>query len=615
MPPDLLHEFRVGPWKIEPLRGAVTDPDGKAQHLEPKVMDVFVCLAEHANELVTRDQLLETVWSGHAAADELLTRAISDLRHALQDDRGDPKYIETVPKRGYRLIGEVRLADGSPAQSATKASRFFKRPVATLGAVGLVAIVVLYIVFDKGVMTGETTSTFEAEKSIAVLAFADLSPEGDQEYFSDGISEEILNALTTIQGLKVTSRTSSFSFKGKDVPIPEVAEILGVAHILEGSVRKSGDRLRIAAQLIEVSGDRHLWSNTWERTLTDVFAIQDEIAAAVVESLRVKLLGELPKAQRTDPEAYSLLLQAKVPARTTTKEGNAEAIRLLTQALAIDPEYAAGWAALAIVQAEQALDWHLPPKKSYARAEASARRALSLDPNNDAAMVVLGVVEMYLRWDFEEAGKWFHKARKVAPGHSMPRNALAIWTGNLGQAEAALALYQEAVDRDPLSPQVLGNFVGANTNAGRFDIARSQIEAGKQIAPESNYITARAALLEYHQGNFEDALRYADQLESPNQFLRACAFHSLGRFSEAEAELEGLRQLETPGASVAGVYACWDEEEKAFEWLDRAYEEHDQGLTSLRTKPEFQILHHDPRWEALLQKVGISDEHAEKLGL
>jgi tetratricopeptide (TPR) repeat protein len=332
--------------------------------------------------------------------------------------------------------------------------------------------------------------------------------------------------------------------------------------------------------------------------------------------LRVTLLGELPKAQRTDPEAYSLFLKSKVPARRFTKEGFEEASRLLIQALAIDPEYAQGWSELARNQVNQAMWKKVKLEEGYPRAQVSAQRALSLDPNNALAMAMLGAVEMSWNWDFVAAGEWFRKAREVAPGDATPLTGLAYLTSYFGRADAALELYQEAVDRDPLNVVALGNLASANSSAGRFDIARSQIEAGKQVNPESAYITGRAGWIEWDQGNFEEALLHSYQRERPYELLRACALHGLGRFSEAQAELDGLQQLDTPHAHiVALVYGCWGDKDRAFEWLERAYDEHDPSLLRLRSELDFQKLHDDPRWEALLQKLGLSDEHAEKLGL
>ena len=260
-----------------------------------------------------------------------------------------------------------------------------------------------------------------------------MSADPDNEYFSDGLSEELLNLLAKIPELKVAARTSAFAFKDKDTDATEIARQLRVAHILEGSVRQSGDRLRITAQLIDASNGYHLWSNTWERTLTDVFAIQDEIAAAVVESLRVTVLDELPTAQRTDPKVYALLLKSRIPAMRFDNQGFEDAARFLMQAIAIDPDYAPAWAALAINQVNQARFKAVNPADGYVQADTSARRALSLNPENADALVTLGGVEMFWNWDFEAAGKWFRKAREVAPGDARPLNALAIWTGYLGR--------------------------------------------------------------------------------------------------------------------------------------------------------------------------------------
>ncbi len=409
------------------------------------------------------------------------------------------------------------------------------------------------------------------DQSIAVLPFANMSADPDNEYFSDGLSEELLNLLAKIPELNVAARTSAFAFKEKDTDITEIARRLRVAYVLEGSVRQSGDRPRITAQLIDTSNGYHLWSDTRERKLTDVFAIQDEIAAAVVASLRLTLLHEMPRAQRTDPEAYFLFLKSKAQARLRTKEGAEEAVRLLARALTIDPEFASGWAALATVQVNNAFRLGRSPKETYAGAEASARRALSLDPENSTAMIMLGAVEMFLRWDFAATGKWFNKAREIALGDSRPLNALAVWTRYLGRSDAALALYQEAVDRDPLSVIVAVNLAAANTNAGRFKAARLQIEAMKQFAPDAGRILTSSAWLEFNQGNFKEALRYSDQIQGPDYILRACALHGLGRFAEAQAELDGYQQRNPARAvGVADIFVCWGEVDRAFEWLERA---------------------------------------------
>ena len=265
MSSKLLKGFSLGPWTIEPLRGVVSGPNGETHHLEPKAMDVFVCLAERANELVTRNQLLDLAWRGNTAFDEQLTRVVGDLRRALHDDPGDPTYIETVPKRGYRLIGQIRLPGGTSFEknlthfvSITQ----LKEHKLAFVIVTALALALVYFAYNEFVIdpaqeeTPATTSTQledinetdRWEMSVAVLPFVNMSDDPGNEYFSDGLSEEILNLLARIPGPKVIGRTSTFSFKGKNEDLHVIGQTLGVKTVLEGSVRKSGDRVRITAQ-------------------------------------------------------------------------------------------------------------------------------------------------------------------------------------------------------------------------------------------------------------------------------------------------------------------------------------------------------------------------------
>jgi len=350
---DLQQGFRLGPWTIEPLRGAVTGTDDQTQHLKPKVMDVFVCLAEHSNKLVSRDQLLESVWSGHVAADELLTGAVSDLRRVLQDDRGDPQYLETVPKRGYRLIKQVRpLGDtdseeNAPSSSASAA--MLQTRHRTLWAAGFALVVVVAVLtgLNVGGMRDRLlgVATPKLVKSIAVLPFVNLSSDQEQEWFADGLTEEILNSLSMTPDLLVTARTSSFAFKDSSDDVPTIAATLGVDHILEGSVRRGADRLRITVQLIRAEDGFHLWSETFDRTPDDIIAIQEEIAIEIASALETAM----------DPEALAEMMSVdtrSVPAYEAYLTGNGlwlasdddiylrlDARDAYEEAVALDPEF------------------------------------------------------------------------------------------------------------------------------------------------------------------------------------------------------------------------------------------------------------------------------------
>jgi tetratricopeptide (TPR) repeat protein len=241
----------------------------------------------------------------------------------------------------------------------------------------------------------------------------------------------------------------------------------------------------------------------------------------------------------------------------------------------------------------------------FARAEDSAQRALSLDPNNVSALLTLGSVALFARWDFEEARVWFARARDVGPGLASPLNALGFWNGMLGRREAARSLFQRAADRDPLQLVYLAHLAYTNYTTGRFEFAKLQVEAIENIDPASNLYLFHSGWLEWHQGNFEQALVYADQRPGSHG-LTACSLHRLGRFTEAQAALEELKP-DNPHA-LAAAHSCWGDADEAFVWLERAFEQRSPELIALRGNFIFEPLHDDPRWQTLLRKVGITDE-------
>jgi TolB-like protein/DNA-binding winged helix-turn-helix (wHTH) protein len=311
MPTELSQGFRFGGFTAEPLKGSLAGDDGQSRHLAPKAMDVLVRLAEAAPKPVTRDDLITAVWGERYVSDEVLTHAIKELRHALDDSPTKPQYIQTIPKRGYRLLKKARPIDDPPPAREGRKRRY------RFIAASLVLVVLACVWFAVNLarnaeptipripwMLGGTAPgpdevtvsgiTVNPVPRIAVLPFADLSPDGDQEYFADGISEEILNLLAQIESLKVIARHSAFSFKGQNVDIPTIAAKLDVSYVLEGSVRRSGDLVRITAQLIDATDSSHLWSEAYDRDYSaeNLIEIQCEVASAITGQLRMTLTGE-----------------------------------------------------------------------------------------------------------------------------------------------------------------------------------------------------------------------------------------------------------------------------------------------------------------------------------
>ena len=323
-----------------------------------------------------------------------------------------------------------------------------------IGLLVLGAIVAAFMIVSR---RPTTSLTAIPEKSIAVLPFVNMSEDKANEYFSDGISEELLNLLAKIPQLQVTARTSSFSFKGKEIAIPEIARTLHVAHVLEGSVRKAGNSVRITAQLIKAGTDTHLWSQTYDRKLDDIFAIQDEIAADVVKQLKVTLLGAAPKARTTDPEAYALYLQAVQLGRQNTAEAFQQSDALYRKVLAIDPRYAPAWDGLARNFSNETSQGLLSNKEGYAQAREAAMKALAIDPDYAPAHARLGWIAMYGDNDLAGAAQHFKRALALDPADlDVLRNSAAL-LASLGRLDEALALDEAVVRRDPVNVTALFN--------------------------------------------------------------------------------------------------------------------------------------------------------------
>ncbi|MDH5344818.1 MAG: hypothetical protein OEW59_03575, partial [Gammaproteobacteria bacterium] len=421
------------------------------------------------------------------------------------------------------------------------------------------------------------------EQSIAVLPFVNMSSDPENEYFSDGLSEELLNLLAKIPELKVAARTSSFSFKNSTAEIGEIARTLQVAHVLEGSVRKSGDDIRITAQLIKASDGYHLWSETWDRTLVDVFAIQDEIAESVVSALKMRLLGEVPRAEATDPYAYELYLKAKSLGDLNTGDGFREGQALLEQALAIDPEFAEGWVELGVLLANQTGFGYLDEEEGYERAEAATRRALQLEPRHARAMSGLGWNAMYRDWDFREAARLIRTARELEPGNASVINAYAVLTGAFGRLDEQISLYESALERDPVALSVLWNLSGSYQTAGRHEDAEALIERMRQVSPESSFVALAQAFAHWFDGDAEAAL---DGFSAEGGMIadlgRALALYDLGRDDEVWEIVRRMESQEGTGTMLASLHAHRKEPELAFEWLERAFEAHDINMVEIR---------------------------------
>ena len=448
----------------------------------------------------------------------------------------------------------------------------------------------------------------EPEKSIAVLPFVNMSDDTSNEFFSDGLSEEMLNLLAKISGLRVTSRSSAFSYKGKDFKIADVGRELNVSNVLEGSVRKVGNQVRITAQLIQVDGDVHLWSETYDRSLDNIFEIQDEIATAVVTQLRLKLFGDMPSIRETDPEAYALFLQARHLSNLLTPEGWQQSNVLYQQAISIDPDYAVAWAGLGRNYINLTGYNLLPPEEGYPKALEAANRALAIDPENAMAYSVLGWTAMMNDGELAVAAKYLERAMELEPTNISTIGHTADLVMRLGRLDEAITLLEYVTTRDPVNPVNHLNLSGYYILAERLDEAIASSRIANSLSPGIGGARYRLGEALLRKGEPGAALTAFEQEEDDEWRVKGTtlALHDLERFTEHEVAFAELRKHwgDRWPIEVAHVYGWLGDADEVFSWLEKEYETN--GLGGVMVDNFFTNFHDDPRWLPLLEKAGVS---------
>lgn len=530
--------------------------------------------------------------------------------------------FELTPE-GVRRDAEV---DRGASGAAPRAGRKLDRAIMVL-----LALAVGYFAFDKFVLSPAREASIAesareearlsalreapGSKSIVVLPLVNLSPDPGNEYFSDGISEELMNLLARIPELRVISRSSSFSYKGKSVRPEQVAEELNVGHILEGSVARAADRVRISVQLIDARQDAQLWSKTFDRTMDDIFALQDSIATAVVSELELTLLGETPRARPTSPEAFTAFMQGRALARQSTTESREQGGRLLRRSLELDPTYARAWEQLAVIAANQALYGDRPYAEAMEEARRNTERALEYDPGFANARAILARIIVAYEGDYPAAVEQLQRAVELAPGSAPVLGNSAAILMLIGRFEQAITLQERGIALDPVSPIASFNLAKRYLAAGLAAEAETAARDALLLSPAysgGRFLLGRALLL---QGRAEEA-REAFEKE-PRDAMRlaglSVAEHELGHPDRSDAALAELVALAedaptSDGFLVAGVHAWRGDPDRAFAWLDRVFEAGGAGgLRELRSEVLLHPLHPDARWQDMLARAGLSD--------
>ncbi len=525
-----------------------------------------------------------------------------------------------------QLVGAVgrHLAPGSAAaltagaQAPARKSPMSRRAWGVAGAFVVLAMVAAYFLVGKAWIqdsgtTKPSAAANIADKSIAVLPFVDMSEKKDQEYFADGMAEEIIDLLVKIPGLKVIARTSSFQFKGQASDLRTIGAKLGVAYVLEGSVRKSGDRVRVTAQLIDVSDGAHRWSGSYDRDLVDVLKVQDEISLGLVRALQVSMGADEPRSRPTlkSVEGYSLYLKGRLAFDRYDKAGFDQAASYFRQAMELDQESALAPAWLAYTYLGQAANGFMPPDTAYEDARRYAERSLSLDPRSALAMSTLGLVQILHDWDWAAGAAKLDRAVALAPGDAGILSEHSAAPRALGQSDAAIRDLNASVALDPLYPagyMLLGeNHLGA----GHWSDAEAAFKRALEIAPNFTFVHNFLAKALLFKGERQAALREID-LES-NEAAQlsglAAITYALGRKADSDATLKRLTDLASPNSAylIACVHAYRGESDAAFLWLERAFAQKNPFLWLFKSEPYFNSLEGDPRYKVFLRKMNLSE--------
>jgi TolB-like protein/DNA-binding winged helix-turn-helix (wHTH) protein/Flp pilus assembly protein TadD len=636
--------LRFGAFELD-VRAGELRKSGLRIRLQEQPIRVLTMLVEHPGEIVTREELQKRVWPAdtYVDFDHGLNKAINKIRDALADAADSPRFVETIPRRGYRFLAEVKAVDGAAAHTPAMASGsssvapsmreavapdLMDRAADLAGpkrtssiarwAVPLVAVVVVVAAFVLWKVRA-TSHPASVIRSLAVLPLESLSSEASQDYFADGMTDELISDLGQISALRVISRTSAMTYKHARKPLPQIARELSVDAVVEGTVQRSGDRVRISAQLIEASSDKHLWSQSYEGELKDTLALQSQVAQAIADQIRINLNSQeqaaLKNVRVVDPQAYESYLKGRYFWNKRTADGLRAALAYFNQAIDEDPRYAQAYSGLSDTYALLG-DWQyavMTPKEAMPKAKAAAMKAIELDSSLGEAHNSLAFCLDGFDWDLKGGEREFLRALELNPGYATAHHWFAWHLSLMGRYPEAIAEMKKAQNLDPLSLIIQADLAELLVIAHEYDESIQQSQ--KAIEMDPNFAMAHNQLgqgyLEKHMNEPAVAqLRAAVQLsaDSPTCVANlARAYAASGNKNEATDLLGELKKRSNAnyshGSEIATVYAALGDKDQAMIWLAKAYEERFNPGVLLR--PGFDPLRTDPRFQDIVRRVGL----------
>ncbi len=617
--------LRFGVFEAD-LRAGELRKNGQRVRLQEQPFRVLAMLLEHPGDVVTREELRTRLWPADTFVDfdHGLNKAINKLRDALGDSAESPRFVETVARRGYRFLADVKGADAPPVDDAQPAapiaSRTPRAPARGWKLAMLGLFVLLAALATWKILSGDRPSP--VVRSLAVLPLESLSNDASQDYFADGMTDELITDLGQIRALRVISRTSVMVYKRARKPVAQIARELNVDAVVEGTVLRSGDRVRITAQLIDAAADRHLWSQSYEGELRDTLALQSKVAGAIADQIRINLNPQEQVALRhvkvVDPEAYESYLKGRFFWNKRTGAGLKVALAYFTQAIEEDPSYAPAHSGLADTYALLA-DWEygvMTPKEALPKAKAAALEALELDGTLGEAHTSLAFCLDVYDWDWDAAGREFRRAIELSPSYATAHQWYAAHLIVMGRTDEAIAEMWKAESLDPLSLIIRADLADFLVIAHAYDESIRQSRKALELDP--GFALAHDLLGQAYLGKHmnEEAiaeLKKGHDLSGGSPTITANlarAYVASGKTTEAEKLLGALRKSSSPGAlhasEIAMTCVALGDTDQALRWLEAGYGERFNPSVLLR--PGFDPLRSNPRFQDLLRRIGIPAE-------
>jgi TolB-like protein/DNA-binding winged helix-turn-helix (wHTH) protein/Flp pilus assembly protein TadD len=613
--------IRFGQFEVD--RDACSLSSGGARiKLQQQPFDLLIALLEQPGRLVSRDELRERMWPSDTFVDfdHSLNIAVNKLRAALNDSAEQPRFIETVPRRGYRFVGTLEVEPtqrseipAPPIDVAGSRSRLIRAIWAAVAAVGVAAA--LSAVW----MARRTAPAAPAYRSIAVLSLDNLSPDPNEAYLADGITDELTTDLAKISSLRVISRGSVLQFRDKRPPSPQIGGLLDVQAIVEGSVTRSGDRVRVTAQLIDAAADRHLWAESYERSVNDLLGLQREVAAAIADRIQAKLTvserATLDSNVHVNTDAYLAYIKGRAFWNQRTRPALERGVAAFEEAIRAEPAYARAYAGLADCYTALGYGSYLPPNVAFTKAEEAASRAIALDAGLADPHASLGYAKFYYDWDFAGANMEFQRALALDPKSVTALDWHSVYLTAMGRFDEGRTEIRRARDLDPLSAATNTDVGFVDYYSGRYADASKQLRATIEMSPAfplAHLWLGRTYQEQHEYRNALDEYMAAARVLGSWPVTMAAIGHLnavSGRRDDARRVLKDLEELShreyvTP-YGVALVHAGLGDSAEAFDWLDKAVADRSNWLMWLKLDPRFASLHGQPRFNALVRRVGL----------